>query len=349
MNTEDLVEQVGPSIAKISIKIGDQSGGGTGFMIRPGIIATNAHVANAGFVEQFKIHFPKAKEGAKDTLTGKLLYFDHKRDLAFFAVPSKAPPLKMADDFKFKGGREIMTFGFPLVLDKQQEDVKIGVLSSLTEVEKQPYFAMSMPVNPGNSGGPVFDKYGNVIGVVTLKSLRQEATSFCIPWQDLKVAISKVEGQKAADQEAHVSNHTIRVGFHRLALAGAVYAQGMQIYTRFLTEGERRKRPESETLANAKRLFEAFPPFKIYGDLKDAKPHLDKINTDPNHLPAIRQKMADLYKTYSELKDNVDKPKGPSKVYAAKLADLQKRWKAEVQFIRNTLDVEDLPFHFSDD
>ncbi len=65
-------------------------------------------------------------------------------------------------------------------------------MSTKTSFEGQRYYQLSIAVNPGNSGGPVFNSFGEVIGVVTRKSAAQEALAFCIPLEDLNLALEKV-------------------------------------------------------------------------------------------------------------------------------------------------------------
>jgi S1-C subfamily serine protease len=348
-SAEQIVDLCGPSVALIRFK-GTQ-GGGSGFMIRPGIVATNAHVVDSVFPNQLKVSFPSLKEGSKTVYTPKgLLYFDHKRDLACLAVAEVAPALRLADRFEFKSGREITVIGSPGRGDGEQlpNVVTKGLLSTQTEIEKQTFYQMSIAVNPGNSGGPVFDARGHIIGVVTLKANR-EGISFCVPWKDLNTAIAKMEQLKPSERAEHTSRHAVGVAFRRVAMSAFIYGQGMQHMAAVLRTAERGRRPEKDAAAEAKRLFAARGGTYPLLDLSDVKPHMDRLRDDPNVLPAIRTRMNDLWATYTELKTNVEKPHYPAKAYQTKAQQLLEKWEKDVKFIRNTLDIDHSTFRFGDD
>ncbi len=113
-----------------------------------------------------------------------LISQDRERDLAFFAVKSDLPPLPLADTFAFRKGEEVTAIGNPGGPDQILENaISRGVLSTKTVINGEEYYQLNIAVNPGNSGGPVLDPYGRVIGVVTLKSTDKEAVAYCIPVQ----------------------------------------------------------------------------------------------------------------------------------------------------------------------
>src|SRR5262249_46719478 len=148
----------GPSVALIRFKEGEKEGGGTGFMIRPGILATNAHVIDSVLINKVKIYYPSSPNLGKTPFSARVLHFDPKRDLAFLAVEPKVPALKLANQFEFKSGQAITVIGCPGIGEKQLENaVNTGVMSTKTDLSKQNYYQMGISVNPGNSGGPVFD------------------------------------------------------------------------------------------------------------------------------------------------------------------------------------------------
>jgi S1-C subfamily serine protease len=68
-------------------------------------------------------------------------------------------------------GEQVVAFGFPLTgLLSSSGNVTTGVVSAGSGLRDNPVnFQISAPVQPGNSGGPLFDQYGNVIGIVVSK------------------------------------------------------------------------------------------------------------------------------------------------------------------------------------
>ena len=87
------------------------------------------------------------------------------------------PYLNIVSSSKVKAGDRVFTFGFPNI-DLQGTEVKYteGSVSSLTGIANNPrHFQISTPVQSGNSGGPLVNEKGQVVGIVIAK-LDEEAT-----------------------------------------------------------------------------------------------------------------------------------------------------------------------------
>jgi len=98
-------------------------------------------------------------------------------------VAGKFVPLAVADSSAVKLGQPVSTLGFPNIhVQGLEPKLTRGEINSLTGVKDNTrYFQMSAAVQPGNSGGPLFDRLGNVIGIVALRlndltSLRRTGT-----------------------------------------------------------------------------------------------------------------------------------------------------------------------------
>jgi S1-C subfamily serine protease len=342
-NTEDIVEICGPSVALIRFQIGKKGGGGgTGFVIRPGMVVTNAHVVESAMPEDLKVYFPSNKELAKKPFSCKILFFDRKRDLAFLAVDPKVPPLRLAANFEFKGGRTITIIGCPGVGPTQLENaVTTGVLSIKYEVEKMPFYQLGASVNPGNSGGPVFDNHGQVIGVVTLKA-NQEGIAFCVPWQDLKDRVEAMEKDDphriAAGAESMQRLHVV---IEKVFLSAQVYSKIMQIYSGLMREATSRGRPASEGAAKARAISDAIlrkvAPFLVDDKIKTIG---SKLKDDANLPDDVRRKFGDLWKTYEELKQNVESPTESGAAYMNKSRTLETRLENNFNALRESLGFE---------
>src|SRR5262249_32738427 len=156
----EIFKLCGPSVALIRVKVGSHEGGGTGFMVRPGILATNAHVIDSALMDQTKVYFVSAKdaEERKKAYSAKILYFDPKRDLAFLSIDEKAAkPLRIAKTYEVETGQDITVIGCPGHATGEQlpNTVTKGNMGTKTKVRSMPFYQMSIAVNPGNSGGPV--------------------------------------------------------------------------------------------------------------------------------------------------------------------------------------------------
>lgn len=145
---------------------------GSGFVISTdGVIATNAHViGDAGRIE---IHLNNEFGTKKYTAT--ILLKDESNDVALLKI----------DDDEFKGfnslpysilqtteiGEDVFTIGYPLnSLMGDNYKVTNGIISSNSGLKDDVRFMqITTPIQPGNSGGPLFNKDGNIIGLTTSK------------------------------------------------------------------------------------------------------------------------------------------------------------------------------------
>jgi len=165
---------------------------GTGFFIdESGIILTNRHVVKGArsYVVMLNGGMRRSAEvlaiSEDDDLA--LLRLNNKAPatlpLALAAMPStilaiaapaggKWPILRLSGQSTPAEGAQCFVLGFPL-LDRMGETIKItqGIVSGATERNSPVDILIDAKVNPGNSGGPLLDKYGQVIGIVTMKSV----------------------------------------------------------------------------------------------------------------------------------------------------------------------------------
>ncbi len=138
---------------------------GTGFLVAEGRVLTNRHViAECGRVV--------ARDATGSRLPARVQAADSGRDLALLTVPPAAgPPLAFRDVPPVRRGEYVITYGFPLSgLLSSGPSLTTGNISALAGLRDNPgVFQISAAVQPGNSGGPLFDSRGNVIGVVVSK------------------------------------------------------------------------------------------------------------------------------------------------------------------------------------
>ncbi|GGE09841.1 hypothetical protein GCM10011390_31140 [Aureimonas endophytica] len=134
---------------------------GTGFVVsNDGWVLTNAHVAGAC----------RAVMVGDKGLADKVLV-DEANDVAAVHVGAKlGKPLAIAGDMP-RLGEDVLALGFPLrSILADSLNVTRGNVSSLRGLSNDPrYLQISAPVQPGNSGGPLVDLTGRVVGIVTAK------------------------------------------------------------------------------------------------------------------------------------------------------------------------------------
>ena len=140
---------------------------GTGFLFSSrDYIITNWHVVKgAGSIE---VKFPDG-----EVIKAKVLAKDSQNDIAVLklsqSTSTQIPDLNFGDSSKVRPGDKVFTIGYPAssILGKNQK-ITDGIVSSITGVEDDPtMFQITVPIQPGNSGGPLFNENGEVIGITT--------------------------------------------------------------------------------------------------------------------------------------------------------------------------------------
>ncbi|OGA52326.1 MAG: hypothetical protein A3G24_25510 [Betaproteobacteria bacterium RIFCSPLOWO2_12_FULL_62_13] len=159
----DMAEAVKLACQRLAAR---RSSSGSGIVIsRDGYILTNQHVVRQ--CESYEVI-----DDANRRLKAALQAVDVAKDLALLTVkeqfPSAAPVRK---DAAPKLGEAVTVVGYPLVaVLGTRPTVGFGHISSTVGVRGKPtHMQISVPVQRGNSGGPVLDQAGNVIGVVVSK------------------------------------------------------------------------------------------------------------------------------------------------------------------------------------
>jgi len=142
---------------------------GTGFFITDdGYLITNQHVADEGAAVRVLT--------GNGAIPAKVVKVDRANDLALLKVEGKFAPLAITSSRGARLGSTAATVGFPNVgLQGYSPKLAKGEIASLAGIQDDArHFQISVPVQPGNSGGALVDERGNVIGVVVAK-LSQKA------------------------------------------------------------------------------------------------------------------------------------------------------------------------------
>jgi len=138
---------------------------GTGFIVASGRAMTNHHV-----IEGCRSVLARVAGGAE--LPARVVSSDRQRDLALLELPANAgPALSFRRDVNIRRGEGVVTYGFPLAgLLSSGPTLTTGEVSALAGLRNnEQQYQISAPVQPGNSGGPLLDLAGNVVGVIVSK------------------------------------------------------------------------------------------------------------------------------------------------------------------------------------
>lgn len=334
LTTAQIVARWEPSVALIKGK----TSSGTGFVVRNGVVATNAHVIEGEFISNLEVRFPSAPAGKQGPLPAGLLYEDRTRDLAFLAVSSDLPAVEIAPTYQFVKGDDITVIGNPGLGDEivLENAISRGVLSSKTIIDGQNFIQLSATVNPGNSGGPVFDSAGRVIGVVTLKSTKAEALTFCVPLEDLQAAIAKV-GPARPDLASH---HRAELAFKLLTTAGALYAIGLDVRSAVLqTAAPGNARVNLLPNEDVQKFDELLTTLdqKLFSLVDDEIPQL---RSDRALSKVTQSRYQDLAANYRAMKSLYANARHPADQYVVQAQRLRARHLQLVQSLKNDLKME---------
>lgn len=146
---------------------------GTGFFItEDGFLISNYHVIE----NATKIRVATSS----DTLDVKVIQTDAANDLALLKAEGNFAALPIISSRGVKLGSSVATVGFPdPSLQGFSPKLSKGEISSLTGIaDDARYFQISLPVQPGNSGGALVDARGNVVGIVAAKLSAKAALEF---------------------------------------------------------------------------------------------------------------------------------------------------------------------------
>ena len=183
--TADLAESIAPSLVKIT-QLGREGtdGIGSGFIVSAdGLIATNLHVIGEARRLQVEMHDGKTHAVTVVHAT------DAHRDLALLKIDAKnLKPLPLGDSQKVRQGESVVAMGAPEGL---AFSIVQGVLSATREIDGNDMLQIAIPIEKGNSGGPLLDMQGKVLGILTLKHIKTDNLGFAMPVNGLKELIEK--------------------------------------------------------------------------------------------------------------------------------------------------------------
>ncbi|RXV67430.1 PDZ domain-containing protein [Burkholderia stabilis] len=175
------------------------SGSGSGFIVSAdGLILTSAHVVDDA--TDVTVRLTDRRE-----FKATVLAVDPQSDVAVLRVnATKLPFVRIGDSAKVRAGEPVMTIGAP---DGSGNTVTAGIVSAtsrrLPDGGAFPFFETDIAPNPDNSGGPVFNRAGDVIGIVVevyTGADRYASTTFAIPIAFAAKVRAQLQAQMQAQQ-----------------------------------------------------------------------------------------------------------------------------------------------------
>lgn len=160
---------------------------GSGFFIDIGYVATNYHV-----IKGQKQLYAKSVGDQRTYTIEDIVAIDEKHDLAILRISGPKPPiLDLENSDEIEIGETIYTVGNPIGLEGT---VSKGIVSSIRDFGSGTRIQIDAPTSPGNSGGPVLNEKGKVIGmsVSGFQGIGVENLNFAVPSNYLKALFSEM-------------------------------------------------------------------------------------------------------------------------------------------------------------
>ncbi|MEM3074404.1 MAG: trypsin-like peptidase domain-containing protein [Candidatus Pacearchaeota archaeon] len=189
-----IIENVIPSVVSIGTDISQ----GSGFIITSdGYIVTNAHVLEGGRYVRVLLYQNNR------WIPAEFIGYDENFDIAILKISGENyDSLRFDDSSNIKVGEKAIALGNPLGLSFS---VTEGIISALHREgpNKVPaYLQIDVPLNPGNSGGPLINKKGKVIGINNFKIRNSENLGFALESNYVVEVINNI---------FELNNQTIRI------------------------------------------------------------------------------------------------------------------------------------------
>jgi len=236
-----VVEQVGPAVVNIRVHHGSRSGSGraepggsgSGFVIAPdGYILTNSHVVRGA--ERLEVTLADGR-----MFPASLVGEDPETDLAVVRINApRLPHVRLGNSQSIAVGQIAIAIGSPLGF---QQTVTAGVVSALGRSMRAEsgrlidnVIQTDAALNPGNSGGPLVNSRGEVIGVNTAIILPAQGICFAIASNTAEFVAAwlikdgRIRRSWIGVAGQNVPIHTRVVRFHRLAVTRGVMVAGIE-------------------------------------------------------------------------------------------------------------------------
>ena len=192
-----VAESASPAVVTLTVESADQTGFGpysvpstgvgSGFVFdAAGLILTNHHVVEGG--DQITVTFQDGTE-----LRGTVVADDPSHDLAVVQVsaPEDLPTIPIGDSSALKVGQLVIAIGSPLgtftesvtsgILSATGRTIEVGSETSRQTTTMSGLLQTDAAINSGNSGGPLLDAAGNVIGVNVAVAQSAQGIGFAVP------------------------------------------------------------------------------------------------------------------------------------------------------------------------
>ncbi|MGB4773625.1 MAG: serine protease [Daejeonella sp.] len=179
------------TLAQVVFKVSTSNGSGTCFYLKQeNIFVSNFHVVDGS-------HEVAIEDVKKNRFLAKVVMVNPQMDVAFLRTEEffeNVPTLSLDQNTDMNSGEKIYVAGFPFGMPFTVTD---GIVSAVNQLMDGKYYLQTdAAVNPGNSGGPMFNEAGEVVAITTSKFTEADNMGFGIP---VKLLIEELKSLKEID------------------------------------------------------------------------------------------------------------------------------------------------------
>ncbi|MEK6819532.1 MAG: trypsin-like peptidase domain-containing protein, partial [Nanoarchaeota archaeon] len=177
-------------VVKSVVSVTSDNSLGSGFIVNSeGYIVTNYHVISTNEKNIKVITYDKK------ILSAELIGKNEKKDLALLKIEGSYRAIELAEDEDIQVGKKVIAIGNPLGLSYSVTEGIISAIDRLGPSGLREYIQTDVSLNPGNSGGPLIDIQGKVVGINNFKIGGAESLGFSLKSSSVKETINNVANQ----------------------------------------------------------------------------------------------------------------------------------------------------------
>lgn len=255
-SSPDMIEDVKHSVVMISTKSNNGSGVGTGIVLTEnGYIATNYHVVENATAISVALYNSSTSHKAE------LIGYSKIDDIAVIKINAKGlRKATFAKSSECRAGEQVFAIGSPEgnefgwsvtrgIISCADREIKIYDKEGILE-KKMYVIQTDASVNPGNSGGPLINSRGEVVGIITLKLSESAGMGFAIPSDGaLELITAIIETGSADNVTSSVTSGRPLIGITGVGVEANTwyenYVEGDQSGVRIIEEAEATGNPEA--------------------------------------------------------------------------------------------------------
>ena len=179
-------EQAVKPVLDATVLVETDKGTGSGVVLGAGGVVTSYHVVEGA--ARVTVRFADQRSAP-----AQVVRVDRRRDLALLAVPTTEAPVPLGDTEGLQPGAPLLAVGYPLssVIGSRSASVTRGAFSGLWRSGDDTWFVQTdTAVNPGNSGGPLLDGQGRVVGLVTFGVPQAVGLNYAVGANEVRVFLA---------------------------------------------------------------------------------------------------------------------------------------------------------------